>query len=308
MSQRTKPKATIPVGAIQTSLGESPVWLDKIRTVAFVDIDCHSIHLQSVENGDVRSLKVPGRPGFLAAVSENLLIVGVECQIWTFDPRSLCAQLLIELTDEFKGTRFNDAGVSADGFLWIGTMVPSTAPETETASVYKLDEIGLKKVLGGFRTVNGIAIDSSGFLHVSDSEPSRRSIWRSKSPSPTGWSDMKLIHVTVLENGRPDGAVFDSADNYWFAGIDAGRLVQISNCGRVDQSIQLPIKKPTKFVFGGHNTSTIYVTSMGPPRFGSPNSSDGRILKLDIPAVGAVPRYVKYYPRQSIRTEYWGVA
>ena len=62
--------------------------------------------------------------------------------------------------------------------------------------------------------------------------------------------------------GRPDGGTVDAEGCYWQAGIGGWQLYRIAPDGRVDRTIDLPIEKPTKPMFGGPRLDTLFVTSL----------------------------------------------
>ena len=82
--------------------------------------------------------------------------------------------------------------------------------------------------------------------------------------------------------GRPDGAAIDQDGCYWICGNDAGLIHRFTPDGRLDRSLQVPVKKPAMCAFGGANLDTLFVTSIRP---GNTDLSDqplaGGVFALD---------------------------
>ena len=63
--------------------------------------------------------------------------------------------------------------------------------------------------------------------------------------------------------GRPDGGTVDADGCYWQAGIDGWQLYRITPEGQVDRTIDLPIERPSRPMFGGPGLDVLYLTSLG---------------------------------------------
>ena len=64
--------------------------------------------------------------------------------------------------------------------------------------------------------------------------------------------------------GRPDGAAVDQDGCYWICGNDAGLVHRFTPEGRLDRSLEVPVKKPAMCAFGGPKLDTLFVTSIRP--------------------------------------------
>ncbi len=70
-----------------------------------------------------------------------------------------------------------------------------------------------------------------------------------------------FVDMTPLP-GRPDGAAVDADGCYWICGNDAGLVHRFTPDGRLDRSLEVPVKKPAMCAFGGAQLDTLYVTSI----------------------------------------------
>ena len=114
----------------------------------------------------------------------------------------------------------------------------------------------------GLRTQNGCAISPDGkTFYLSDSHPAVCTIWAFDFDVEYGdVANRRVFHKP--SRGRPDGACVDADGCYWFAAVDAGRIVRLDPDGSEIAAIDLPVSRPTKPIFGGDDLSTIFVTSM----------------------------------------------
>ena len=62
--------------------------------------------------------------------------------------------------------------------------------------------------------------------------------------------------------GRPDGGTVDADGCYWMAGVGGWQIYRITPEGKLDRTIDVPVEKPTKPMFGGPDLDTLYVTSL----------------------------------------------
>ena len=74
---------------------------------------------------------------------------------------------------------------------------------------------------------------------------------------------LPLFFDTKVVSGRPDGGTVDREGCYWQAGVGGGQIYRLSPEGKVLMSIDMPIEKPSKPMFGGPNLDVLYVTSIG---------------------------------------------
>jgi len=124
----------------------------------------------------------------------------------------------------------------------------------------------LTQCLYGFITPNGMAFSPNGkIMYLSDSHPKVQKIWSFDYDTATGAiGEQKLFLDMQVIPGRPDGAAVDTDGCYWICGNDAGVVYRITPRGEIDQTITLPVKKPSMCSFGGEKMDTLFVTSIRP--------------------------------------------
>jgi sugar lactone lactonase YvrE len=159
------------------------------------------------------------------------------------------------------GMRINDGAVDLQGRFWAGT-ISLAAERPAIGPLYRLDAGGPVAVFEGLRTQNGVAVSpDGGTFYLADSHPEVCAIWAFDLDAATGaLANRRLFHRPA--HGRPDGAAMDAEGCYWFAAVDAGRLVRVDPQGREIGHVALPVSRPTKLAFFGPDLDRICVTSM----------------------------------------------
>jgi len=118
----------------------------------------------------------------------------------------------------------------------------------------------------GMIVPNGLAFSPDGTrMYLSDSHPNVQKIWVFDYDIDTGTPYNKRLFVDMRAfPGRPDGAAIDQDGCYWICGNDAGQIHRFTPDGRLDRSLNVPVKKPAMCAFGGANLDTLFVTSIRP--------------------------------------------
>ena len=76
--------------------------------------------------------------------------------------------------------------------------------------------------------------------------------------------------------GRPDGACVDESGCYWIACVGGFAVLRVTPDGRVDRTVELPIRRPTMPAFGGADLGTVFVTSIQ----ARDPEADGAVVRL----------------------------
>jgi sugar lactone lactonase YvrE len=133
--------------------------------------------------------------------------------------------------------------------------------------LWALDAHGRPKALvDGLIVPNGLAFSPDGrTMYLSDSHPKVQTVWAFDYGIDTGMPSRRRVFIDMKEYpGRPDGAAVDADGCYWICGNDAGQVHRFTPDGRLDRSLQVPVKKPAMCAFGGAQLDTLYVTSIRP--------------------------------------------
>lgn len=248
----------------RSQLGEGAVWDIEDQALWWVDIKAGLIH-RTRESGDTDTFDFGEPVGCLSRrAGRDGLIVAAKSGFYLFDPDTGTRDALHDPEADLPDNRFNDGATDPRGRFWAGSMKDGGDPEA-AGQFYRVDPDGaVSPHLQKMYTTNGSCFSPDGrTLYVSDSNPRVRTIWAHDYDLDTGTpSNQRVFFDTRQVAGRPDGGTVDADGCYWQAGIEGWQLYRISPQGDLLMTLDLPIEKPTKPMFGGRNLDILYVTSL----------------------------------------------
>jgi sugar lactone lactonase YvrE len=269
----------------RNAVGESPVWHAAEQALYWVDIPARQLWRWQADSGQTRHWQAPEA---LACIASRGIaggwVAGMESGVFalqTHEDGSMAVSPRATVKHAQAGMRFNDGRCDRQGRFLAGTMVSDMSLAAPTGCLYShTSEGGLKNLLSGFITPNGLAFSPDGrTMYVSDSHPTVQTIWAFDYDTTTGTPSARRVFVDMKPlPGRPDGAAMDADGCYWICANDAGLVHRFTPDGKLDRSLAVPVKKPAMCAFGGAGLDTLFVTSIRP---------DGIDL-ADQPLAGAV--------------------
>ena len=251
-------------------LGESPVWSARDGVLYWVDIKAPAIHrFDPVTRTndtwpvaqEIGSVALRQGGGLVAGLQDGLALIGADMTTieWITDPEP-----------DKPLNRFNDGKCDRQGRFWSGTMYdPVGAPEAlierdPVGVLYRLDgDHSCHAMADNILVSNGLAWSPDGSVMYFTDSP-RRVIWAYDYDTATGNIDGRRVFAEIPEapgRGTGDGATVDAEGYYWSAEFRGGRLVRYAPDGTVDQTVDLPVSRPTSCAFGGDGLATLFVTS-----------------------------------------------
>ena len=255
----------------RNATGESPVWRVAEQALYWVDIPARQLCRWQAATGEVRTWLAPEMLACIAPGDKpDRWVAGMESGVFELQPRvdgQLHSERLETVRHLEPGMRFNDGRCDRQGRFWAGTMVMDMGLASPAGALYRYDaHSGLKKILDGFITPNGLGFSPDGrTLYLSDSHPSVQMIWAFDYDTTTGTPSNRRPFVDMNPlPGRPDGAAVDEDGCYWICANDAGLIHRFTPEGRLDRSLAVPVKKPAMCAFGGAGLDTLFVTSIRP--------------------------------------------
>jgi sugar lactone lactonase YvrE len=255
----------------RNATGESPVWHAGEQALYWVDIPARKLCRWQLANAEVTTWLAPEMLACIAqGGSAGNWVAGMESGVFELQTRAngqLHSQLLAKAAHARPGMRFNDGRCDRQGRFWAGTMVLNMGLAAPDGTLYRYDKVsGLKKMLDGFITPNGLGFSPDGrTMYLSDSHPSVQLIWAFDYDAVTGTPSNRRVFVDMNPlPGRPDGAAVDEEGCYWICANDAGLVHRFTPTGKLDRSLALPVKRPAMCAFGGDGLDTLFVTSIRP--------------------------------------------
>ena len=249
----------------KSQVGEGAVWDERAGVLWWVDIPAGLIHRFDPNTGRNTTIDYGEPVGCLAVRETGGLVLATKSGFWFFDPDTGRRKAIFDPEAHLEENRFNDGTTDSKGRFWAGTMKDGGTPEAQ-GRFYRLDPDGtVTPWIDGIYTTNGLAFSPDGrTMYFSDSNKAVRTIWRAAYDPKTGTpGDPEVFFDTNAVPGRPDGGTVDAEGCYWQAGIDGWQLYRITPEGRIDMTVDMPVERPSKPMFGGAHLDVLFVTSLG---------------------------------------------
>lgn len=253
----------------RNATGESPVWDAREGALYWVDIPAGQLHRWKQEVHD--AWQADEMLACIARHANGGWIAGMQSGLFHLVPTAdgkLAQTRLAQVEHVQTDMRFNDGRCDRQGRFWAGTMHTDMGAGHRVGKVYRYanGEETLAPQLEDFIVPNGLAFSPDGkTMYLSDSHPSVQMIWAFDYDTDTGTPHNRRVFVDMNAHpGRPDGAAIDEDGCYWICGNDAGLVHRFTPEGRLDRSLEVPVKKPAMCAFGGAGLDTLFVTSIRP--------------------------------------------
>ncbi len=252
------------IGAIDVSctLGEGPVWDDRLDRLWWTDIQESRLHYWDWSEKVAHCLDLPERLGSLGLTSDpDWLVCAFASGFALFQPATGTVRWLERPEENYRGIRFNDGRIDRAGRFWAGTMVEDQdKADTASGSLYMLDHSGrTHRHFDGVSIANSLCFSNDGqTLYFADT-PTR--VIRSYDvPSGLEIGEPEVFAETSGP-GWPDGSDIDAENCLWNAEWGASRLTRYNSDGSVRETVDLPVSQPTCVAFGGPKLDHLFVTS-----------------------------------------------
>lgn len=259
------------ISDFRCGVGESPLWHASQQCWFWVDIPGKTIHAFTPATGQRRRWTAPQMVANLALFSDGSLLAALEDGLYQFKPdqaESSPFRLLASLPEAAPGLRFNDGRCDRQGRYWSGTMFTDMAAAKAIGKLYRYQsDTGLSApIIDGLLTQNGLAWSGDGqTMYLSDSHPNSQLVWKFHYDCETGTPSQREVFIDLRNlPGRPDGAAVDTDNCYWICANDGGCIYRFTPAGKLDRTINLPMKKPAMCSFGGSDYRDLMITSICP--------------------------------------------
>lgn len=246
----------------QCALGESPVWWADAKLLVFIDITGRRLHRFDPVSQRQEVDALDEDIGCVAPAKGGGYLAGMRSGIWLLDDKGGKVRQLAVNPQNAASHRFNDGRVDPKGRYFSGTLDESKA--AGDAGLYRYDRRGLKQVMDGVMTSNGLALSPDGrTLYFSDTP--RFVIYRFDYDPDTGEAANRRVFAriepTATDRGRPDGAAVDAAGCYWSSLYEGSRIRRFDPDGKMMADYHVPALNTTMPAFGGADMKTLFVTT-----------------------------------------------
>ena len=240
-------------------LGEGVTWVKEHNSLYYVDIKRKKIFKLNYKNKNKKIYKIEKEIGFLAHVSKNTFVLGLQGEIRIVDLKNKNKKISIKIEKKFKNNRINDGKTDHQGRLWFGTM-DNLERNIHNGSLYCLDSnLNLNQVDKNYMITNGPAfINKRCFYHTDSKKKIVYKIYIDKNLKVIS----KKIFIKFRKNeGSPDGMTLDNYQNLWICHYNGSCISVYNKKGNKLHSVNMPTKNITNCTFGGYRNSELFVTT-----------------------------------------------
>jgi len=255
--RRERSAAPRAVLRARARLGEGPAWDADAGVLWWVDVWDFRVHRWDPVTGKNESFDVGEPAAFAVPARGGTVLVGLRQRVVRLDPRTGAHTMVAHVPGLAPDERLNDGKCDPRGRLWFGT----NAREEGTASLFRLDAGGVRRVEGGFTIANGLgwSPDAATFF-VADS-PARRIYAYDFDVEEGTISGRRVFAGMDGEGAFPDGVAIDAEGGVWSAQWDGGCVVRFGPDGRELERVAFPVPLTTSCCFGGADGRDLYVTT-----------------------------------------------
>ncbi|HEY8596694.1 MAG TPA: SMP-30/gluconolactonase/LRE family protein [Devosiaceae bacterium] len=240
--------------------GEAPVWDARRSVLWWIDIQGQRLLGYRPASGPLAPIPLPAMPGLIAISSEGNLILGLESGLWHLVPERREFTRISDIEADTPNNRLNDGKPDADGRLWFGSM-DKMGLGGAVGALYRRDTDGrVARVLPDITVPNAIAVSPGGETLYFANSPDQELVAFDLERKSGELSNRRVLARFAGEE-KPDGACIDSEGGIWVAVIGGARVDRYLPDGTLDQSLAVPVSRPTMPAFGGDDLRTLFVTS-----------------------------------------------
>ncbi len=264
---------TIQVTKIEGPLcrgGESPMWDPSTGRLHYIDNTGCKVHTLGGASGAIRTLDMPAVITTLVLREGGGAVVTLRTGIFFLDLESGALEIVAPLPDPPPFV-FNDGKVDRRGRFIIGASTANFTNPAPDGGLYRLDtDHSLTRIDKDIHYSNSPCWSPDGrTLYFSDSW--RRTIYAYDYDVETGTVSGRRPFIDTTElGGLPDGATVDSDGRIWVAVYQGGKLAAFTPDGKLERTVEMPVKLVSSVAFGGQGLDRLFVTTIAHGSMGEP--------------------------------------
>lgn len=236
--------------------GEGPVWSERWGGLRFVDMLAGDI-LSLSDDGSVDRRHVADVAAAIRPRSKGGAVIGIERGFALEDANGTLTRLdELWTSDE---VRMNEGSCDPDGRFYCGSMSRNKRPGAGT--LYRLDpDLSVTVVLANVTISNGLEWTKDG-SRAFYNDTATYSVSVFDYDSRAGLTNRRVFVDLSSESKRPDGLTVDEHDGVWVALSNGSAVRHYTADGKLDEVIEVPVKKVTACTFGGPQLDQLFITT-----------------------------------------------
>jgi L-arabinonolactonase len=281
------------IGDTRDQLGESPVWDHRTQRLYWIDSLAGTIHRLDPATGELTDFHAPAPIGSMVLRHDGGAMLALRHGFARYDfERGQVTSPIASIDCDHSMVRLNDGKVDPFGRFIAGTLHGGRAhDEPALGGLYRLEAGAVTLLDTDLGVSNGPCFSPDGaILYLGDS--ARRVIWAYDYRRDGPPANKRLFADTSTLNSGPDGATVDADGYLWSVLVRAGALARFAPDGRLDRTMELPVKHPTSVAFGGPKLDILYMTSISKSTNLSASEPDaGGLFAIEGLGVRGLPAY-----------------
>ncbi len=244
--------------ATPCTLGEGALWHPTRRQFFWFDILGQK--LMTHDRDGLRTWRFPEMVSAAGWVSEDVMIMSGERDIFLFDLETEEIEVLCEFEADKPGNRPNDGRADRQGGFWVSTMAQG-GDMAGKGAIYRWYKGELRKLFPDITIPNSICFtpDGSHAYYSDNATPYVMKVALDAEGWPTGPSTVFIDHTA--DGFAADGSVVDADGNFVCAEWGGARVAVYSPAGQLLQTYPFPALHTSCSCIGGLDMATLYCTS-----------------------------------------------
>jgi L-arabinonolactonase len=242
--------------------GEGVLWSAADALLMWTDISGRRICTYDPAANEFSQYPTPGKVCCFAprkGRSWNEIVVAFSDGFAFLDVLTGARRDIAAIEQDKPSTRMNDGRTDRQGRFIAGGM--DEAAGAPISAVWRLDpDLSVVQLFDGVGCANGSCFAPDGrTLWFADS--AKGEIERFDYDVSTGSISGRRSVARTPAPGVPDGSCVDAEGFVWNAVWEGYRIERYAPDGRLDATVEVPVKKPTCCAFGGRDLDILFITS-----------------------------------------------